>query len=88
MLAIAQEQSRQQKKKIQELHSELSRLQELEAQSRDYQKRSPESLEVELKLHQKEIADLSSTMQDAAKQEADWVRSAWRVLFLLLMALC
>lgn len=60
--------------KLQELQSELARLQELETQSRNYQKRSRDSLEGELKFHKEEIADLwTKKIQDAAKKEIDWV---------------
>ncbi|KAG6611573.1 cell 5a endo1 [Phytophthora cinnamomi] len=67
------DEARQQKMKIQELQSELFRLQELEAQSKKYQERSQESLESELKIHEDEIGNLWGKMQEAAKEELDWV---------------
>lgn len=59
--------------KIQELQSELARLQELEMQSRNYQQRSEQSLEGELKYHKEKIAELWGKIQDAAMEEVDWV---------------
>ncbi|OWZ15433.1 hypothetical protein PHMEG_00010920 [Phytophthora megakarya] len=67
------EESRRQKKQIQELQAELARLQDLESQTKQYQLRSIESLEEELKIHQSEITDLSGKLQDAAKVERDWI---------------
>lgn len=49
--------SRQQKMEIKELQSELARLRGLEKQSRVNKKRSRDSLEKELTLHEKEISE-------------------------------
>ncbi|KAF1778380.1 Glycoside hydrolase superfamily [Phytophthora cactorum] len=66
------EAARQQKTQIQELQAELARLQDIEAQTKQYQLRPIESLLKELKTHQDEVADLSEKGQDAAKKELDW----------------
>lgn len=42
-------------------------------QSRNYRGRSQDSLEGELAFHKEVIADLSRKIQDAAKEEVDWV---------------
>uniref|UniRef100_A0AAV1VHU3 BZIP domain-containing protein n=1 Tax=Peronospora matthiolae TaxID=2874970 RepID=A0AAV1VHU3_9STRA len=67
------EKSRQQKVEIQELQAELARLQEAEAQWKQYQKRSIESLQKELEMHEQEAIALSKKVQDGAKEEFDWV---------------
>ncbi|POM76015.1 Hypothetical protein PHPALM_6796 [Phytophthora palmivora] len=67
------EESRRQKVQILELQTELARLRDLEGQTKQYQQRSIESLEEELKIHHDEIADLSEKLQDAAKEEVDWI---------------
>ncbi|KUF91939.1 hypothetical protein AM588_10004462 [Phytophthora nicotianae] len=67
------QEARQQKTQILELQAELARLQELEAQTKQYQQRSTESLERELKIHKDEAADLSDKVQAAAQEELDWV---------------
>ncbi|KAG2769302.1 hypothetical protein PC129_g11455 [Phytophthora cactorum] len=67
------EAARQQKTQIQELQAELARLQDIEAQTKQYQLRPIESLLKELKTHQDEVADLSEKGQDAAKKELDWI---------------
>ncbi|KAG3157626.1 hypothetical protein PC116_g16395 [Phytophthora cactorum] len=66
------EAARQQKTQIQELQAELVRLQDIEAQTQQYQQRSIESLEQELKIHKDEVTDLTEKVQDAAKEELEW----------------
>ncbi|CAH0478727.1 unnamed protein product [Peronospora belbahrii] len=67
------EQIRHQKMQIQELQSELAHLHEYESQWKQYQQRSVTSLQTELKTHENEVASLTKTIQDAAKEELDWV---------------
>ncbi|KAG7383506.1 hypothetical protein PHYPSEUDO_003599 [Phytophthora pseudosyringae] len=67
------EESRQQKAQIQQLQAELARLEDMETQTKQYQQRSLESLEGELKLRKDEVVDLSEKIQDAAKEELDWI---------------
>ncbi|ETK95254.1 hypothetical protein F441_01833 [Phytophthora nicotianae CJ01A1] len=69
------QEARQQKTQILELQAELARLQELEAQTKQYQQRSTESLERELKIHKDEAADLSDKVQAAAQEELDWINA-------------
>ncbi|KAG7383505.1 hypothetical protein PHYPSEUDO_003598 [Phytophthora pseudosyringae] len=66
---------------IQQLRVELSRLQQTEAQLKQYEQRSVQSLEEELALHQREVADLSRKLQHAAVEETDWVWMSWQHLF-------
>lgn len=58
---------------IQELQAELARLQEAESQWKQYQKRSVESLQKELEMHEQEAIRLFKKIQDGAKEEFDWV---------------
>ncbi|KAG3015092.1 hypothetical protein PC121_g14219 [Phytophthora cactorum] len=67
------EAARQQKTQIQELQAELVRLQDIEAQTQQYQQRSIECLEQELKIHKDEVTDLTEKVQDAAKEELEWI---------------
>ncbi|KAL3657770.1 hypothetical protein V7S43_017342 [Phytophthora oleae] len=67
------EESRQQKSKILELQAELTRLQDLETQTKQYQQRTIASLEKELQMHQDEISDLSQKVQNAANEELNWI---------------
>ncbi|KAL3674795.1 hypothetical protein V7S43_000723 [Phytophthora oleae] len=67
------EESRQQKSKILELQAELTRLQDLETQTKQYQQRPIASLENELQMHQDEISDLSQKVQNAVNEELDWI---------------
>ena len=59
--------------RVQELQEELSRLQYMEAQTKQYQQRSVESLQQELKMHQDKVADLRGKIEDATREELDWV---------------
>ncbi|KAG7383504.1 hypothetical protein PHYPSEUDO_003597 [Phytophthora pseudosyringae] len=68
-----QEQSRKGKRKVQELQAELAHLRDIEAQSEQYQQRSVESLQEELHIHEQELASLSEKVQEAVKEELDWV---------------
>lgn len=58
---------------IQELQAELASLQDMEAQTKQYQQRSVESLQQELKMHQDEVANIYGKIQDAVRVELDWV---------------
>ncbi|ETO84171.1 hypothetical protein F444_01875 [Phytophthora nicotianae P1976] len=69
------EKVRQQKTLIQQLEAKLSRLQGVEAEIKQYERRSVESLRDELALHQHEIADLSRKLENAAKKEVDWINT-------------
>ncbi|TDH73544.1 hypothetical protein CCR75_004077 [Bremia lactucae] len=70
------EEARQQRAQILELQAELTRLKEIEAQTKQYQQRSIESLEKELKMHNDEVTDLSKKIQDAAKEEQECLQFA------------
>ncbi|KAL4093177.1 hypothetical protein PRIC1_012164 [Phytophthora ramorum] len=61
--------ARQQKLQIKELKAELARLKEIEAELVVYEQQSAESLRAELKMHKKEVADLSVQIAVAAKNE-------------------
>uniref|UniRef100_H3GYQ3 Uncharacterized protein n=2 Tax=Phytophthora ramorum TaxID=164328 RepID=H3GYQ3_PHYRM len=61
--------ARQQKLQIKELEAELARLKEIEAELVVYEQQSAESLRAELKMHKKEVADLSVQIAVAAKNE-------------------
>ena len=57
----------------------MARLQEAEAQWKQYQKRSVESLQKELEMHEQEAISLSKKIQDGAKEEFDWVEHVYWV---------
>ncbi|KAL4158596.1 hypothetical protein PRNP1_004372 [Phytophthora ramorum] len=61
--------ARQQKLQTNELEAELARLKEIEAELVVYEQQSAESLRAELKMHKKEVADLSVQIAVAAKNE-------------------
>lgn len=67
------EEARQQKVQVLELQAELTRLKEIKSQAKQYQQRSIESLEKELRMHKDEVSDLTEKIQDAAKEEQEWV---------------
>ncbi|CAI5742580.1 unnamed protein product [Peronospora destructor] len=58
---------------LQESRSELCRLLEIEAQLKEYEKRSVESLEVEFQMLQQEVVSLSDSVEAARQEEIDWV---------------
>ncbi|CAH0479392.1 unnamed protein product [Peronospora belbahrii] len=65
--------ARHRKMHLQKLQVELSHLQYMEAETKQYQERSVNSLQQELKMHQDVVADLCSKLQDAAREELDWI---------------
>ncbi|CAH0521956.1 unnamed protein product [Peronospora belbahrii] len=67
------EAARHKKMHLQKLQVELSHLQYMEAETKQYQEHSVDSLQQELKMHQDVVADLCSKLQDAAREELDWV---------------
>ncbi|CAI5701198.1 unnamed protein product [Peronospora effusa] len=58
---------------LQESRSELCRLLQIEAQLKEYETRSVESLEVEFQMLQQEVANLSDCVEVALQEEIDWV---------------
>ncbi|KAF1778384.1 hypothetical protein GQ600_9726 [Phytophthora cactorum] len=70
------EEVRQQKLHIQQLQAKVARLLEIEAQFKQYEKRTVESLQEELEVHEREVADLSRKLETAAKKEIEWVSKA------------
>ncbi|KAL7678511.1 hypothetical protein Plhal304r1_c102g0175281 [Plasmopara halstedii] len=65
---------RQQKVKIQQLKAEVFRLRQSEAQLEQYEHRSVKTLKKELRMRRNEVADLSIKIQNAAREENEWVR--------------
>ncbi|CAH0491275.1 unnamed protein product [Peronospora farinosa] len=62
-----------QQRQLQESRSELCRLLQIEAQLKEYETRSVESLEVEFQMLQQEVAKLSYCVEVALQEEIDWV---------------
>ena len=62
-----------QQRQLHESRSELCRLLQIESQLKEYEKRSVESLEVELQMLQQEVANLSDCVKAALQEEIDWV---------------
>ncbi|CAH0521968.1 unnamed protein product [Peronospora belbahrii] len=62
-----------QQHQLEELQSELCRLLHIEAQLKEYEKRSVESIEHELQVLQQEVANLSKCVQAALQEELDWI---------------
>ncbi|KAG2769301.1 hypothetical protein PC129_g11456 [Phytophthora cactorum] len=69
------EEVRQQKLHIQQLQAKVARLLEIEAQFKQYEKRTVESLQEELEVHEREVADLSRKLETATKKEIEWTNS-------------
>ncbi|CAI5721688.1 unnamed protein product [Peronospora destructor] len=62
-----------QQRQLKESRSELCHLLQIEAQLKEYEKRSVESLEVEFQMLQQEVASLSDPVEAARQEEIDWV---------------
>ncbi|KAF4034609.1 hypothetical protein GN244_ATG13423 [Phytophthora infestans] len=69
------EEERRLKLQTRQLQAELSRLQYKETKLKQYERRSVESLQGELELHQRAIADLAQKLQRGAQHELTWVNS-------------